>query len=131
MLPSIAFSGLKLLVIEGETTREQDSELRLAGGRIEVLDRGAAVTRTVQYGDVIAVFYSRSREPRWRGPSGDALTVAKIDGGGFGFLKTDRDWVTIRTKQQFIALRPDRAIVQRVVAALEERIGRAVIRVGR
>jgi hypothetical protein len=90
-----------------------------------------AAFKSVPYSAVIGVFYSRSREPQWVGPTGLVLPIAKMDRGMFGFLRGDRDWVSVRTKAEFVTVRPDGDLVARVIAALEARTGLTTVRVGR
>jgi hypothetical protein len=87
--------------------------------------------KTVPYSAVIGVFHSRSREPQWAGPNGIVLPIAKMDGGIFGFMKGDRDWVSVRTKAEFVTLRPNAASVAGVIAAIEARTGLSTVRVGK
>ena len=49
----------------------------------------------------------------------------------FGFLRGDRDWVSVRTNAEFVMLRPDGPLVARVIEAIEARTGLATIRVGK
>jgi hypothetical protein len=54
-----------------------------------------------------------------------------MDGGIFGFMKGDRDWVSVRTKAEFVTLRPNAASVAGVIAAIEARTGLTTVRVGK
>ena len=91
----------------------------------------SGATKSVPYSSVIAIFHSRSREPQWAGPTGAALPIVKMDGGMFGFMKGDRDWVSVRTKAEFVMLRLDGPLVARVLEAIEARTGLTTVRVGR
>jgi hypothetical protein len=80
---------------------------------------------------MIAIFHSRSREPQWIGPSGVVLSIVKMDRGMFGFMKGNRDWVSVRTKAEFLMLRPDGPLVARLIEAIEARTGLTAVRVGK
>lgn len=104
--------------------------MQLSDGLITVTVGSAAPLKSIPYQDVIALFYSRSKDPKWLPASGVAVPVATFDDGKFSFLKqTVRDWVIVRTRAEFITLRPGAAIVPQVIAALEARTGLSIVRV--
>lgn len=130
VLPPIVFTPLKLVVFTGAKARERDVTVRLGEQDVAVTDRAAGASlANVPYNSVVGLFYSRSPEPRWTGPTGIAMPVAKVDRGRFGFLRGDRDWLTIRTPTEFTSLRPDAAHLARIIEALEARTGLKVVRV--
>ena len=102
-LPVVTFAKLRLLVIDGEKSRDRDATLRLGADGLDILDQGKTV-ETALYQDVIGLFHSHSREPRWTMSDGAAVPVAKTS-TKFGFLKGMPDWITIRTRRAFIPLR--------------------------
>jgi hypothetical protein len=57
--------------------------------------------------------------------------VVRVDRGAFGFLKGDRDWLTIRTKDEFLPLRASSDVLKQVAAELERRTGLSIVRVDR
>jgi serine/threonine protein kinase len=125
-LPIVTFAKMKLLVIDGGKARDRDSSLRLGADGLEVLDNGKTI-ESAAYRDVIGVFHSHSREPRWTTPDGIAVPVAQT-GGKFGFLKGVPDWVTLRTRHTFIPLRVQDEDLARVIAELETRTGARIVR---
>ncbi len=58
------------------------------------------------------------------------MAIVKVETSKFRLFKGDRDWVTVRTKSEFIMLKPDSSSVSQIVSALESRTGLKVIRVG-
>lgn len=125
-LSAVTFNKLKLLVLDDGKGRDRDASLSLGADAMRVMD-GDATVRTTPYRDVIGIYQSHSREPRWATPDGTAVPIAKV-GGKFGFLKGTPDWVTVRTKEAFIPLRVPERDLARVVAELEARTGVKAIR---
>ena len=125
-LPIVTFGKMKLLVLDGGRSRDRDTSLRLGADGLEILEAGKTI-ENVLYQDVIGLFHSHSREPRWTMSTGAAVPVAKA-GGRFTFLKGVPDWVTIRTRRAFIPLRVQNDAVARVIAELESRTGAKIVR---
>jgi serine/threonine-protein kinase len=125
-VPIITFSKVKLLVSDQGKPADRDASLRLGTDGLQVLD-GEKTLQSTAYSDVIGLFQSHSREPRWAMPDGTAVSVAKV-GGKFGFLKGVPDWITVRTKDAFIPMRVQERELGRVIAELEARSGTKVVR---
>lgn len=122
----MTFAKVKILLFDGGKAKDRDASLRLEGDGLHVVD-GNTPLKSAAYGDVIAVFHSHSREPRWTTPDGTAVAVAKT-GGKFSFFKGVPDWVTVRTKEGFIPLQIDDTDLRRVITELETRTGAKVVR---
>jgi len=132
ILPSVTFAPVRLVVLAGTRASERETSLSLTGDTLALTGRdGSGAIKSVPYSSVIAIFYSRSREPQWIGPTGLVLPIVKLDGGMFGFMKGDRDWVSVRTKSEFVMLRPEGSFVARVIEAIEARTGLTTVRVGK
>ena len=128
----MTFERVRQLVISGTKPSEREASLRLGSDALVLSEQdGAGASKTVPYSSVIAIFHSRSREPQWAGPTGAALPIVKMDGGMFGFMRGDRDWVSVRTKAEFVMLRPEAGLVARVIEAIEARTGLTTVRVGK
>jgi hypothetical protein len=127
VVPAVTFNKLKLLVLDEGKGRDRDASLRLNADAMTVMD-GETAVRTTRYSEVIGLFHSHSREPKWATPDGTAVSLAKVGGGKFGFLKGTPDWVTVRTREAFIPLRVPERDLARVVAELEARTGKKVVR---
>ena len=125
-VPSVVFNGMKYLTVEDGKARDRDASLRLEGDSFHV-NQGNETIRTAAYREVIGIFQSHSKEPRWTAPDGTSLPVAKV-GGKFSLFKGTPDWVTVRTKNGFIPLRVDEGDLKRVITELEARTGTKVIR---
>ena len=132
VLPSMTFEAVRHLVVSGTRPSEREASLRLGSDALVLSGQdGGGASKTVPYSSVIAIFHSRSREPQWAGPTGAALPIVKMDGGMFGFMRGDRDWVSVRTKAEFVLLRPEAGLVARVIEAIEARTGLTTVRVGK
>ena len=125
-LAIVTFPKMKYLSVQDGKARDRDASLRLAGDALQVID-GKDTIQSAPYSDIIAVFHSHAKEPKWSGPDGTVLPVAKV-GGKFGFLKGTPDWITVRTRTGFIPLRVDDDDLKRVIAELEARTGTKVVR---
>jgi hypothetical protein len=122
------FTPVRLLMVDGRA-RERESTLRLDSTALLLVDPDSPriVMESVPYTSVIGLFSSRSREPRWVQPNGEVASVARVGGGMLGFLRGDRDWLTVRTSKGLVSLRADGDVMKRVAAALEERTNLKVI----
>ncbi|HYT77624.1 MAG TPA: serine/threonine-protein kinase [Vicinamibacterales bacterium] len=105
-LPTLTFDKLKLIVTEGDKTREQDVALQFSDRRIIIYDPAKRVVASMPYGAVRRLSSSRSRQPRWRGPDGQ-VAEAKISAGALGFMKSDRNWLGIATQKAAYVFRVD------------------------
>jgi hypothetical protein len=117
---------LKFLGIEEGKPRDRDVSLRLEADGIHIMN-GSLVVQSIGYHEVIALFHSHSKEPRWVTPDGSSVPVMKA-GGKFSFLKGAPDWVTVRTSKGFIPLRVDDPDVERIISELESRTGARIVR---
>jgi hypothetical protein len=125
-LSVVTFKQMKLLVSEDGKARDRDASLRLDTDGLHVMD-GATPIQFAAYSDVIGLYQSHSREPRWATPDGTAVPVVKV-GGKFSFFKGVPDWLTVRTRRGFIPLRVPEETLARVIAELEKRTGAKVVR---
>ena len=125
-LPIVTFEKMKLLVLDGGKPRDRDTSLRFGAESLDILENGKPV-QNEPYQDMIALFHSHSREPRWTTSEGASLPVART-GGRFSFLKGVPDWITIRTRRAFIPLQVPKEDLARVIAELESRTGTKIVR---
>jgi hypothetical protein len=125
-LPSISFSPIKLLELDGDKPHDRDVLVTFTTDAVDVRD-GSAIVRHARYLDMIGLFQSHSREPRWAKPDGTPVPLAKI-GGRLAFLKGASDWITIQTPGAFIALHVADTDLPRLVSELETRTGTHVVR---
>jgi Protein kinase domain len=127
-LPIAIFSRIKLLILGEEKPRDCDATLRLAADGFEVLD-GSKALESAAWQDVIGLYYSHSKEPRWTNADGQSAPVARAGGGGLGFLKGTPDWITLRTRRNFVPLRVREDDVRRLTTEIEARTGATIVRV--
>jgi len=125
-LPSIGFSQIKLLQLKDDRPRDRDVLLTFDLDALDVVD-GKTLLARARYRDMIGLFHSHSREPRWAKHDGTPVPLAKI-GGRFAFLKGPSDWITVRTPAAFIPLHVPESQLARLVSELETRTGTHVIR---
>ena len=124
-MPVLTFSKVRLLVPGDARVSDRDASLRFVSDGLQVVD-GSQTLQSTAYRDILGVFHSHSREPRWATPDGTAVPVAKV-GGRMSFLKGVPDWITVRTKNAFIPLRVQGDDLDRVIAALEARTGTKIV----
>ena len=119
---------MKLLVIDGNRSREQDARVHLADGRILIIAVGDRLVASIPFSDVVTLSTSHSKQPRWRNVDGTEGT-ADLKGGAFGFLKSDRTWMAIQTHDHTYVLRAERDDVGPLASAASERTGLAVAKI--
>ena len=124
----MTFNEVRLLVAEGERVREREGMLQLGDGRVAIVTAaGVAPLTSLPNSSVGGIFYSRSKQPRWRDASGQVVE-SKIDLGPMGFLSGDRDWIILGTRGEPRIRRVEDSALKTVLGALEERTGRKVQR---
>jgi hypothetical protein len=88
------------------------------------------VVASVPYKSVIGLSAARSRQPQWK--RADATVAdAKLPGGAFGFMKSDRNWLGIQTQQKTYVLRVDDDAMQRVTQSTIDRTGAHLTRLAK
>jgi serine/threonine-protein kinase len=118
----------RALVIDGDHQRERECQVVLADGRISIhaLD-GDDMLRVVPYDHVMAIGYSRGRDPLWKTPAGP-MRIGRAGGGVLRLFRGDRYWLSIRTPnadEPFVVLRLDNDLdARRAMTAIEQRTGR-------
>jgi Protein kinase domain len=113
--------------------KEYGARLMFGDGRILVVpsDDPTSVLYAIPYSRVTSISYSHGRDPLWNSPQGP--TPVARGGGTLGRLGivVERNWIALRTttEDQFVAMRVEKLLEQRVLLALEERTGRKPERV--
>jgi hypothetical protein len=103
--------------------REREAVLRLAADHISVLDgSGEAEILSLPYSSVAAAFYSRSKEPKWKGPDGKEEVVS-VDLGKLSFFRGSRNWLILTTQAEPVFIRFEDADLRTALPAVQERIG--------
>jgi serine/threonine-protein kinase len=122
-VPPVRFQDVKVLVTQGNTLRERDAVLSLGGDRLSVLDRdGTSELLSLPYTVIQQAFYSRSKEPKWKGPDGKERT-ADVDLGRMSFFRGERNWLIFITQGNPVFVRFEDANLQSVLAAVQQRSG--------
>ena len=127
-MPPMAFDA-KALVGQGEKQHERDAQILLADGKVTVTAGNKDILHSVPYSGVMSVSYSGGRDPLWNSPQGPA-PVARMGGGAFGFLRSERHWIALRTRDAFVVLRLPDAQISQLLGAIQERTGRVPEHVG-
>jgi len=118
----------RVLARAGDGWREHDCKVLLADGKIHVQAADdTPAPAAIRFDDVVAIAYSRGRDPMWNAPGGPEA-IAKAGGGAFGIFRAPRHWVSVRTtsaRSRFLVLRlGNDAQAKHAIALLEERTGR-------
>ena len=118
----------KAVVPDGTKQRERNAKVLLDQGAMTITSDRNEVLHSIPYRAVMSVSYSKARQPLWNSPGGPA-PIVRVEGGALGFLKGDRHWVALRTKDAFVVVRVDADQVARVLSAIEARTGRTTDRI--
>lgn len=129
-MPTEEFQKVKLLVQEGEKTKEKDAVLRLEGGQLVVrAKKGGYEMKKISYGTVRAAEYSYSKHPRWKEGLGAAIAVG-IFAAPIFFLKGKKHWLTVQTENDYAVLRLDKKNYEVICLSFEAHSGIPVERTG-
>lgn len=124
----MTFNQVRLLVAEGQRGREREGILQLANGHVSVVSQSASAPfMSLANGAVTGIFFSRSKQPRWRDASGQQIE-SKLELGRMGFLRGDRNWIILMTSGDPVILRVEDSALKTVLPALQERTGHKVQR---
>jgi serine/threonine-protein kinase len=120
-MPPLKFDA-KAVVSDGDKRRERDASVVVADGTVTVLQNSDRVLYSIPVLSITALTYSNSKQPLWNSPKGPAEAM-RVESGAFGFLKGERNWFGIQTKESLLVLRVDDEAVARVIAGLQDRTG--------
>jgi serine/threonine protein kinase len=124
----VTFKDVKVLVSTGKTMRDRDALLRLAGDHLAVLDgSGESEIVSLPYAAIQDAFYSRSKEPKWKGPDGKEQEVS-VDLGRLGFFRGERNWLILTTTTEPVFLRFENEQMNAILTAVQGRTGRTIQR---
>jgi hypothetical protein len=124
----LTFNQVRLLVADGDRAREREGMLQLSSGQVAVVSQaGGAPMMSLPNTSVTGIFYSRSKQPRWRDASGQQVE-SKLDLGRMGFLRGDRNWIILMTGGDPVILRIEDSALRTVLPALQERTGHKIQR---
>jgi serine/threonine-protein kinase len=124
----LMFDKVKLVLAEGEKTREVDALLKLTGDRLTVVDKSrGSVLKEFSYTVIRGAVYSQSRHPRWKSGLGAAAAVGVFAAPVF-FKNGTKHWFTIQTDDDFAVLQLDKNNYRVILPAFETRSRVAVER---
>ena len=127
-MPMATFNQVRVLVNEGEKSREREGVLQIGDGRVAVMGSGGGTAiMSLPTSALTGVFYARSKQPKWKDASGKDVE-SRIDLGRMGFLRGDRNWVILLTNGEPIILRIEDSALKLVLPAIEERTGHKIQR---
>jgi serine/threonine protein kinase len=122
-IPPATFNQVRVLVSEGDRAREREGVLNIGGGKLSVASAGGgAPIVSLPTSAVNAVFYARSKQPKWRDASGQPVE-SRIDLGPMGFFRGDRNWIILITGGEPVIFRIEDSALRTVLPAIEERTG--------
>jgi hypothetical protein len=124
----LTFKDVKVLVAQGDSMRDRDAVLTLAADHLVVHDRsGQSEIVSLPYRSIVQAFYSRSKQPRWKGADGKDAQ-ASVDLGKLSFFRGDRNWLILTTQAEPVFIRLENSNLQAALAAVQERSGVTVQR---
>ena len=101
--------------------KDRDAVLRLAGDHLSVLEEsGEKEILSLSYASIVQAFYSRSKQPRWKGPDGKD-EEANVELGRLSLFRGERNWLTLTTQASPVFLRFENADLQAALSAVQER----------
>jgi serine/threonine-protein kinase len=122
-VPPVNFDDVKMLVKQGNNYRDRDAVLRLEGNRLAVLDKSrTSELLSLPYSSITQAFYSRSKEPKWKGADGKERTL-NVDLGPMSFFRGDRNWLILITAGAPFVIRFEDRDLARALSAVHERTG--------
>jgi hypothetical protein len=129
-MPTEEFHKVKLLVQDGEKTKERDAVLRLEGRELVVLaKKGGYEMKRLRYRELKSAEYSYSKHPRWKEGLGAAVAVGIFAAPVF-FLKGKKHWLTVQTENDYAVIRLDKKNYEVVCLSFEAHSGIRVEPIG-
>jgi hypothetical protein len=123
-----SFNQVRVLVNEGEKAREREGVLQIGNGQVALLTgAGGTPIVSVPTSALKGMFYSRSKQPKWRDASGKEVE-SRIDLGRMGFLRGERNWVILFTDGEPVILRFEDSALRTALPALEQGTGHKIKR---
>jgi hypothetical protein len=124
-----SFDRVRVLLSDGERAREREGVLEVGGGQVAIVaSAGGAAILSLPTKALTGVFYSRSKQPRWRDASG-RVVESRIDLGPMGFFRGERNWIILLTGGgDPVILRIEDGALRTVLPAIEARTGHKIQR---
>jgi hypothetical protein len=119
----VTFEDIRLLVKDGDKSRELNGVLALGDGHVAVLDKpGGKALVSLPYTSLTGAAYSRSKQPRWKDADGKDVE-GKVDLGKLGFFRSERNWVILLSQGEPVILRLEDGSLRTVLPAIESHTG--------
>jgi serine/threonine-protein kinase len=124
----VTFKDVRLLVKDGDKSKELNGVLALGDGHVAVLDKpGGSALITLPYSALTGAAYSRSKQPKWKDTEGKEVE-GKADLGKLGFLRSERNWVILLSHGDPVIFRVEDSSIRAVLPAIENHTGLKVRR---
>jgi hypothetical protein len=122
-LAPVTFDDVRLLVKNGDKTRELNGILALGDGHVTVLDKvGGKSLVSLPYTTITSAVYARSKQPTWKDDEGKDVE-AKVDLGRLGFLRSERNWLIFFSSGGPTFIRIEDGSLRTVLPAIESHAG--------
>jgi hypothetical protein len=119
------FSDVKILLVTGRKTQDEDAVLTFAGGSVSVQDkRAGTAAASLPYAAIARATYAHARDPRWD----QTLFSPPVDLDVGGMLRTSKHWLVLQTTGSYLVLRLGDSTFAHVLQVLEARTGLTVAR---
>jgi serine/threonine-protein kinase len=124
---TVAFDGIRLLVVTGTKAQEQDAALRFDRGAVTVLRAGGGPPLgSIPYTEINSAAYTRAKHPKWWPTLAGPPATVDLPGGLFA---GDRHWLALQSRGAYLILRLNDRDFRQVLEAVAERTGRPVGRI--
>jgi hypothetical protein len=122
-----SFNQVRVLVSDGDKSREREGVLQVGGGQLSLVSDGGTPIVSLPASALRGMFYSRSKQPRWRDADGKEVE-SRIDLGRMGFLRGERNWLILFTDGAPVILRFEDSALRTALPALEQSTGHKIRR---
>jgi len=121
----IALSDVKLLMVNGKKTKDQDVLVNFVGGQLSVLQKtDSTPVAAWPYKTLLRATYVKARNPKW--DSAFASPPEGLDVGGV--LRTSKHWMVLQNRDSYMILRMSDSNYARMIDTIESRSGIQVAR---
>ena len=118
---NLTFTGVHYLMPDGKKPKQFKARMVLSDESAQILAiRGTELFKELEYADIKAATYSKSKHPRWKSGAGFAVAIG-IFAIPIFFMKAKHHWLTLQGENDFAALRLSKKNYNLVIAAVESR----------
>ncbi len=117
------FPGVHYLLPAGKKATQIGAQLILTDRSLHVYgEQVRAPLKVIQYSDIMAITYSRSKHPRYKATAAAAVVLGPF-ALPFLFTKGKKHWLTIQAANDHMALRLSKKNFGLIIAAIEWKTG--------